>query len=99
GHRIERPQVANGALPNDAADAMDHVVRGQAWGLIEDEDAVGGCGRGIPEQLNHCRIFLRRGSESTISMTRWSDDSFPCFQFAMISRVSANHSSRISSSC
>ena len=40
GHGVERAEVADGALLQDAARAVDHVVRGESGGLVDDEDAI-----------------------------------------------------------
>jgi len=32
--------MADGTLPQDAAGAVDHVVRGQACGLVENENTI-----------------------------------------------------------
>jgi len=40
GQRVERPEMTDRALSEDAANAVDYVVRGQSRGLIDDEDAV-----------------------------------------------------------
>ena len=40
GQRVESAEMAHRALLQDAADAIDHVVRGQSGGLVDDEDGV-----------------------------------------------------------
>src|SRR5205807_10276355 len=35
GQRVERSEVADGALSEDAANTVDYVVRGQSRGLID----------------------------------------------------------------
>ena len=39
-HRIEGAQVADGTFAENAAGAVDHVVRGKSGGLVDDEDGV-----------------------------------------------------------
>ena len=40
GHGIECAEVADGAFVEDAAGAVDDVVRGESGGLVDDEDAI-----------------------------------------------------------
>ena len=40
GHGIERTEVSNRALAENTPDAADHVMRGQAGGLIDNDDAI-----------------------------------------------------------
>ncbi len=40
GQRIERPEMADGALAENAAHAVDHVVGGPTSGLVDDDDAI-----------------------------------------------------------
>ena len=40
GHGIEGAEVADGTFAENAAGAVDHVVRGKSGGLVDDEDGV-----------------------------------------------------------
>ncbi len=40
GHGIEGAEVSDGALAENAAGAVDYVVRGKSGGLVDDEDGV-----------------------------------------------------------
>ena len=42
GQRIERAQMPDRALAQNAAHAIDHIMRGQSGGLIDDENTVHG---------------------------------------------------------
>ena len=42
GHGVEGTEMSDGTLVEDAADAIDDVVRSEAGGLVENEDAVHG---------------------------------------------------------
>src|SRR5207245_7192282 len=42
GERVERPEMADGTLSQNAAHAINHVVRGQASGFIDNQDAIHG---------------------------------------------------------
>lgn len=44
GERIQRAEMADGALLQNMAHAVDHVVRGEPGGLIDDDDAIHGGG-------------------------------------------------------
>ena len=42
GERVEGAEMAYGALPKNAAHAVDHVVRGPTGGLVDDDYAIHG---------------------------------------------------------
>ena len=44
GQRIERTEMADGALLKDAAHSRDDIVRGPSGGLVDDDDAIHGMG-------------------------------------------------------
>src|SRR5882724_5846042 len=40
GQGIERAEMADGLLLQNAAHAVDHIVRGPTGGLVDDDDAI-----------------------------------------------------------
>ena len=40
GQRVESAEMADGALLQNAAHAVDHVVRGPTGGLVDDDEAI-----------------------------------------------------------
>ena len=40
GRRVKGSEMTDGALPENSAHAIDHVVRRQPWRFVDDYDAV-----------------------------------------------------------